>query len=115
MQQRQQRRPRLLFFYSPQSGRCRRVEGFLAQVMQRRHNHDTFDLVRISIDSRPDLVERLRVDAIPTFLVIEGTQVKKRIVMPTGCRELEAALSPWLREPAQARATREAEATTTSA
>jgi len=45
----------LVFFYSPLSGRCRRVEGFIAQVLQRRRNHDTFELVRVSVDLRPDL------------------------------------------------------------
>ena len=33
-------RPRLVFFYSPVCGRCRRAEGLLAQVLQRRHNHE---------------------------------------------------------------------------
>jgi hypothetical protein len=37
-------KPRLVFFYSSSSGACRRVEGFLAQVLQRRGNHDTFQL-----------------------------------------------------------------------
>ena len=35
-------RPRLIFFTSSLSGQCRRVEGFLAQVLQRRRNHSTF-------------------------------------------------------------------------
>ncbi len=34
-------KPSLVFFHSASSGRCRRVEGFLAQVLQRRANHDT--------------------------------------------------------------------------
>src|SRR5579875_2608140 len=33
-------RPKLLFFYSAHSGQCRRAEALLAQVLQRRHNHD---------------------------------------------------------------------------
>ena len=90
-------RPRLVFFYSPTSGRSRRVEGFIAQVLQRRHNHDTFDLTRVSVDSRPDLAERFRVDAVPTILVVDGRKVRGRIVDPRGCRDLEAALRPWLR------------------
>ncbi len=90
-------RPRLVFFYSPLSGRCRRVEGFLAQVLQRRHNHETFDLVRVPVDRRPDLAERFRVEDVPTVLVVERRRVKRRIVAPRGCRELEAQLEPWLR------------------
>jgi thioredoxin-like negative regulator of GroEL len=90
-------KPRLLFFYSPTSGRSRRVEGFIAQVLQRRHNHDTFDLTRVSVDSRPDLAERFRVDTVPTILVVDGRKVRGRIIGPRGCRDLEAALRPWLR------------------
>lgn len=90
-------RPRLLFFYSPTSGRCRRVEGFLAQVLQRRHNHDTFRLQRVCVDDHPDLLERFRIDRLPTLCVVEGKRVVARIVSPTGCTELERGLTPWLK------------------
>ena len=49
-------KPRLLFFTSSVSGHCRRVEGFLAQVLQRRRNHGTFRLLRIDESERPDLL-----------------------------------------------------------
>lgn len=90
-------RPRLVFFYSPLSGRCRRVEGFIAQVLQRRRNHDTFDLVRVSIDRRPDLAEKFRIEQVPTICVVVGRKLRRRIVAPRGCRELEKELEPWLR------------------
>jgi thioredoxin-like negative regulator of GroEL len=90
-------RPRLVFFYSPLSGRCRRVEGFIAQVLQRRRNHDTFDLVRVSVDRRPDLAEKFRVDKVPTICVVDGRKLRRRIVAPRGCRELEQELEQWLR------------------
>jgi thioredoxin-like negative regulator of GroEL len=92
-----QTRPRLIFFYSPRSGQCRRVEGFLAQVCQRRHNHETFDLTRVSVERRPDLAERFGVETLPTLLVVEGNRVQRRIVRPRGCRELEEGLRQWLR------------------
>ena len=43
----------LLFFTSQTNGRCRRAEGFLAQVLQRRHNHDTFSLRFVDQIDRP--------------------------------------------------------------
>ena len=89
-------RPRLVLFYSPLSGRCRRVEGFIAQVLQRRRNHDTFDLVRVSIDRRPDLAEKFRIEQVPTICVVEDRKLRRRIVSPRGCRELERELEPWL-------------------
>ena len=94
---RPEERPRLVFFYSPLSGRCRRVEGFIAQVLQRRHNHDTFDLVRVSVDRRPDLAEKFRIEEVPTICIVEDRKLLCRIVAPRGCRELEQELEPWLR------------------
>ena len=47
--------PRLVFFHSTLSGHCRRVEGFLAQVLQRRRNHGTFTVLRVAEEERPDL------------------------------------------------------------
>jgi thioredoxin-like negative regulator of GroEL len=89
-------RPRLVLFYSPSSGPCRRAEGFLAQVLQRRRNHNTFELVRVSVDARPDLAEHFRVSEVPTIVIVEGRRVSKRIAKPTGGRALEQALRKWL-------------------
>lgn len=89
-------KPALVFFHSPVSGRCRRVEGFLAQVLQRRRNHATFRLYRVPDGERPDLLERFRVDRVPTLLVIDGSKVRARLVEPRGCEEIQTFLAPWL-------------------
>lgn len=93
---RPEQRPRLVFFYSPQSGRCRRVEGFIAQVLQRRRNHETFELVRIAVDKRPDLAEKFHVEDVPTICIVQNRRLQKTIVAPRGCKELEEELEPWL-------------------
>lgn len=90
-------RPRLVCFFSAKSGRCRRVEGFVAQVLQRRRNHDTFVLYRVDADERPDLVERFRIEVVPTLCVVQGRRVAARLVAPSGCRQIEDFLAPWLR------------------
>jgi thioredoxin-like negative regulator of GroEL len=90
-------KPILLFFYSETSGRCRRAEGFLAQVLQRRKNHETFRVHRVAMTTRQDLVQRFRVDTAPTLLVIAGKSVRGRLVEPRGCEEIQAFLAPWLR------------------
>ena len=89
-------RPKLVFFFSETSGPCRRVEGYLAQVLQRRANHDTFAIYFVDANERPDLVERFRVDRLPTLLVVEERRVRGRVVAPRGCREIEAFLASWL-------------------
>ena len=90
-------RPRLVFFHSKLSGRCRRVEGFVAQVLQRRRNHGTFVLHGIEARERPDLVDRFRVAELPTLVVVDGHHVRARLSNPRGCREIEDLLAPWLK------------------
>jgi hypothetical protein len=90
-------RPQLLFFFAPRSGRDRRVEGYLAQVLQRRRNHDTFAVRRVDVEKRPELVDRFRLAETPTLLVVDGGRVRVRLTAPTGCTEIATALAPWLK------------------
>lgn len=89
-------KPRLLFFHSSASGRCRRVEGFLAQVLQRRANHGTFRIDRVDAESHSDLVERFKIASIPTLVVVEDKRVRASLPNPRGCRDIEQFLGPWL-------------------
>jgi thioredoxin-like negative regulator of GroEL len=89
-------KPGLVFFHSAVSGSCRRVEGYLAQVLQRRRNHGTFKLYRVAQEERPDLVERFEVEQLPTLVVVEGKHVRGRLERPRGCRDIEEFLAPWL-------------------
>jgi thioredoxin-like negative regulator of GroEL len=89
--------PGLIFFHSSVSGQCRRVEGFLAQVLQRRQNHGTFRLYRVDGEERPDLLQRFDVMTVPTLLVLQDRHVQGRLELPRGCRDIERFLAPWLR------------------
>ena len=90
-------KPRLVFFHSKFSGKCRRVEGFVAQVLQRRQNHGTFVLHQVDVEERPDLLERFQIDEVPTLVVVDGRHVKARLAHPRGCRDVEDLLAPWLK------------------
>jgi thioredoxin-like negative regulator of GroEL len=90
-------KPSLIFFQSASSGRCRRVEGFLAQVLQRRSNHETFTIVRVDADVQRELVERFKIENIPTLVVVAEKRAKAWLPNPQGCRDIERFLDPWLR------------------
>jgi len=87
----------LAFFYSPRSGRSRRVEGYLAQVLRGRKNHHTFKLVRVDVEERPDLAARFRVTDLPTLVVISAKRLEGSLSQPSGCRAIGNFLAPWLR------------------
>lgn len=87
----------LIFFTSTREGRSRRAEAFLAQVLQRRHNHDTFSIRRVVREERPDLLEKFRVAETPTLVLVEDKRVRGRLARPHGCVEIEQFLTPWLK------------------
>jgi len=93
----QTRRPLLVYFYSQSSGACRRVEGFLAQVLQRRGNHHTFEMMRVDETEWPDLHGRFQIEEVPTLVVVEDNRLKGRLASPNGCAAIESFLAPWLR------------------
>lgn len=90
-------KPMLLFFTSQRNGRCRRAEGYLAQVLQRRRNHETFSVRMVAQEERPDLLERFRIQATPTLMVVADKSVRAKLVEPRGCEEIQTFLAPWLK------------------
>ncbi|MDQ3876463.1 MAG: thioredoxin family protein, partial [Actinomycetota bacterium] len=90
-------KPRLVFFHSRASGRARRVDGFLANVLQRRQNHDTFTLLHVVVEEQPELAGRFGIANAPTLVVLEGKRVCGRLEDPRGTGEIEEFLGPWLR------------------
>ena len=89
-------RPQLLFFYSSTSGSSRRAEGFLAQVLQRRGNHTSFQLRPIDAAKHAHLVERFKIDSLPTLVVVDEKRVRARLSCPRGCVQISEVLAPWL-------------------
>jgi thioredoxin-like negative regulator of GroEL len=65
-------------------------------VLQRRRNHGTFKVYRVEQGTRPDLLERFRVETLPTLMVLEDKAVRARLAQPRNCRDIERFLSPWL-------------------
>jgi thioredoxin-like negative regulator of GroEL len=95
-EQKQAPQPGLVFFSAGSDGRSRRVEGFLAQVLQRRANHGTFKLYSVDIDKHPELAKRFRIEGVPVLVVIQQKREQGRLEKPRGSREIESFLAPWL-------------------
>ena len=88
--------PLLLLFGEYTSGQSRRMDGFVAHVLQRRHNHGSFRYRIVLREQRPDLFERFHVDAAPTLIVIDEGAVKARLVGYHRPGAVEELLAPWL-------------------
>ena len=90
-------KPQLLFFFDPTDGRARRVEAYIAQVLQRRRNHDAVVVRRVDVSRHAALAERLRIGSTPALLVVETNTVRARIERPRSSKAIQELLKPWLR------------------
>ncbi|MCB0880468.1 MAG: thioredoxin family protein [Thermoleophilia bacterium] len=88
--------PILLLFAEYTSGQSRRMDGFVAHVLQRRHNHGSFRYRIVLREQRPDLFERFRVEEVPTLVVIDDGEVKARLTGYHRPSAVEDLLTPWL-------------------
>lgn len=86
-----------MYFHSSRSGKCRRIEGYIAQVLQHRRNHDTFKYYAVAQEERPDLLEKFAVELTPTIVVFESKTIAARLESPRGPKDIERFLQPWLR------------------
>lgn len=89
-------KPLLILFSSRRSGLARRVEGYVAHVLQRRHNHESFRFRVVDVDDRPDLFERFDISEVPSIVVIENRRVRRRLEGYSRPNEIEQALQAWL-------------------
>jgi thioredoxin-like negative regulator of GroEL len=88
--------PLLLLFGEYTSGQSRRMDGFVAHVLQRRHNHGSFRYRIVLREQRPDLFERFHVDTAPTLVVIDDGAVQARLAGYHRPSAVEELLTPWL-------------------
>jgi hypothetical protein len=73
------------------------VDGYLAQVLQRRHNHETFAFYRVNVLERPDVAERFKMHEWPALVVVDDNGRYRRLERPKGPEDVRRFLAPWLR------------------
>jgi hypothetical protein len=88
--------PDLIFAYEEHSGPARRVDSYLATVLQHRRNHATFRLHRLETATNPSLTSRLQIRETPCLVVLERGFERGRLIQPKSIASIRAFLAPWL-------------------
>jgi thioredoxin 1 len=70
-------RPTLVFFSSTRSGPARRMESLIAHFA--RKDRGRVRVVKVDVDERRDLAERLSVDRVPTLVLVANRKAIARI------------------------------------
>jgi hypothetical protein len=73
------------------------LEGYLAQVLQSRQNHETFVLHKVEVDAHPDLRERFQIDGHSALIVVADRTVRAKLDHPSTAKHITEFLRPWLR------------------
>jgi thioredoxin 1 len=88
------RTPLLAFFTDSRSGQARRMDSLLAHLARKERGRLRFR--RIEVERNPELVERLRVDVVPTLLLIKDRKVVARLEGRVSGPRIEEIIEPHL-------------------
>ena len=89
-------RPLLVFFTSHRSGPARRMESLLAHIARKERGR--LRVSKVDVDDRPDLVERFRVDQVPSLALVVERRVVSRLEGRATAPRIESMLEPHLPE-----------------
>jgi thioredoxin-like negative regulator of GroEL len=89
--------PLLVFFTSVKSGPARRMESLVAHIAHRER--DRLRVLHVDVDQRGDIVEKLKVEDVPTLVLVVGRKAVARIDGRASAPKIEAMLAGHLGEP----------------
>jgi thioredoxin-like negative regulator of GroEL len=86
--------PILLFFTASTSGPARRMESLLAHLARKERGR--LSIARIDTLQSPEWVERLRIEEIPTLVLVKGKRPIARLDGRASAPQIERMLAPHL-------------------
>jgi thioredoxin-like negative regulator of GroEL len=86
--------PLLAFFTDKRSGPARRMESLLAHLARKERGR--LRLRRVDVERNPELAQRLRVEVVPTLLLIKDKRVVERLEGRVSAPRIEEMIEPHL-------------------
>jgi thioredoxin 1 len=75
-------KPVIVDFWAEWCGPCKQISPILSEIAAEQADH--LVVAKLNVDENPDIAMRFNVMSIPTMLVFEGGELKKRIVGAKG-------------------------------
>jgi thioredoxin 1 len=86
-------KPMVIDFYATWCGPCKAAEPMLEEFSEK--NSDSIDFYKINVDSNPDMTGEYEIRNIPTFILLEGGEVKSKLVGSPTKEKLEILISEY--------------------
>jgi thioredoxin 1 len=90
-------KPLLVFFTSERSGPARRMESLLAHLARKERTR--VRVMRVEVESQPELAEKFRVVDVPTLVLVKGKRVVDRLEGRASAPKIEEMLGRHLPAP----------------
>jgi thioredoxin 1 len=87
-------RPVVVDFWAPWCTPCRVMEPILDELAEQHQGRIKF--TKVNVDENQGIADRFQVLSIPTLMVFEGGEVRKKLIGAVPRRRLEDELSSWL-------------------
>jgi thioredoxin 1 len=86
--------PLLAFFFSERSGPARRMESLIAHLARKERSR--MRVTRIDIDEHAEVASRLKVQVVPSLVLVKGKRVAARLEGKVSAPKIEAMLNEHL-------------------
>jgi len=85
--------PIVIDFYASWCGPCKTSEPLVEEFAEK--NSGSTDFYKINVDSNPELTDEYGVRNIPTLILLEGGEVKNRLIGSPTKEKLEKLISEY--------------------